>query len=92
MIHSLVIALVLGVSFDDAVMAGLCWTALSVSYSSCCISLAPLLSPMFLIALAQSVMAAMILSAWFMVGFVMRLWLNCAVLVRRSVFVVFMWH
>ena len=44
---------------------------------------------MFLIALAQSVMAAMILSSWFMVGFVMRLWLNCDVLVRRSLFVVF---
>ena len=47
---------------------------------------------MFLIVLAQSAMAAIILSAWVMVGFVIILWLNWVVLVNLSLFVVLMWH
>ena len=69
-------ALVCGAGFTDLVMAVFFLTAFSVSCSSCCISSAPLLPPIFLIALVQSDMAAIIVLAWLMVGFVIILWLN----------------
>ena len=63
-------ALVCGVGFYDLEMALLFFTASSVSFSNCCSSSATSLLPMFLISLLQSAMAAIILSAWVMVGFV----------------------
>ena len=69
-------ALVCGAGFDGVVMASLFLTAFSVSCRSYCISSDPLLLPMFLISLAQSAMAAIILLAWVMVGFVIFLWLK----------------
>ena len=50
------------------------------------------MSPMFLIALVQYAMAAIILSTGVIFGFVMLLWMNCTVLFRHSLFVVVMWH
>ena len=47
------------------------FTACYVSFINGCSSFAPSLLPMFLIALLQSAMAAIILSAWVMVGFMM---------------------
>ena len=69
-------ALVCGAGFAGLVMSLLFLTAFSVSCRSCCISSAPLLLLMFLIALSQSAMAAITLLAWVMVGFVIFLWLN----------------
>ena len=71
--------LVCGAGCADLVMDLLLLTAFYVSCRSCCISSAPLLTPMFLIALAQSDMAAIKVSAWVMVGFLIILWLNWAV-------------
>ena len=51
-----------------------------------------LLLPTFLMALAQSAIAAIILSALVIVGYVIFLWLNCAVSVKRSLLVDLMWH
>ena len=47
---------------------------------------------MFFIALDQSVMAAMILLTGVIFGFVVLLWMNCSVSVRRSLFIFVMWH
>ena len=47
------------------------FTACFVSFINCCSSSALSLLPMFLMDLVQSAMAAIILSAWVMVGFVM---------------------
>ena len=69
-------ALVCGAGFAGLLMASLFLTAFYVSCRSCCISYAPLLLPMFLIYVSQSAMAAIILLAWVMVGFVILLWLN----------------
>ena len=52
----------------------------------------PLLLPEFLMALAQSAIAAIILSAWVIVGRVIFLWLNYAVSVKRLLLVDLMWH
>ena len=84
--------LVCGAGFDGVVMALLFLTAFCVSCRIFCISYAPLLLPMFLIEMEQSAMAAIILSAWVMVGFVIFLCLNCAVLVNLSLSVVLMWQ
>ena len=62
--------LVCGVEFSDLALSLLFCTAYSLSFSNCCSSSSPSLLPMFLIALLQSAMAAIILSAWVMVGFV----------------------
>ena len=62
-------ALVCGVGFYDLEIALLFFTASSASFSNCCSSSAPSLLPMFFIALLQSAMADMILSAWVMVDF-----------------------
>ena len=51
-----------------------------------------LLLPTFLMALAQSDIAAIILSAWVIMGRLIFLWLNCAVSVKRSLLVDLMWH
>ena len=64
------IALVCGVGYSDLAMDLLFFTASSVSFSNFCSSSDPSLLPMFLIALLKSAMAAIILSAWVMVGFV----------------------
>ena len=56
-------ALVCGVGFSDLENDLLLFTASSVSFSNFYISLAPSLLPIFLIALLQAAMAAIILSA-----------------------------
>ena len=61
--------LVRGVGYAGLVLASLFLAAFYVSCMSCCISSAPLLLPVFLIALAQSAMAAIILLAWVIVVF-----------------------
>ena len=66
--------------------------ALSVVLINCRISLPPVPLPKFLIAMAQSVIAAINLSACVMVGWVRFLWLKCMVSVKRSLLVDFMWH
>ena len=52
----------------------------------------PLLLPEFLMALAQSYIAVIILSEWVIVGRVIFLWLNFAVSVKSSLLVDLMWH
>ena len=52
----------------------------------------PLILPAFLMALMQSAIAAIILSAWVIVGRVIFLWLNYAVSVKRLLLVDLMWH
>ena len=52
----------------------------------------PLLLLALLIALVQSTIYAIILSARVIVGRVILLWLNCAVSVKRSLLVDLMWH
>ena len=84
--------LVCGADLADLEMASLLLTASSVSFSNCCILSAPSFLTMFLIDLLQSAMAAIILLAWVMVGFVIILWLNWAVSVNLSLLVVLMWH
>ena len=81
-------AVVLVVSAID----GLWWIDLSVIRKSCFILLETLPLPKFLMALAQSAIAAITLSACVMVGRVIFLWLKCTVSVNRSLLVVFMWH
>ena len=68
------------------------WIVLSVSQTSCLISLDPLPLPKFLIDLAQYDISAITLSACVMVGRVSFLWLKCTVSVNRLFLVVFMWH
>ena len=85
-------ALVGGAGFADLEMDSLFFTASSMNFRSCCISYAPALLPMFLIALAQSAIAAKMFPAWVMVDFVFFLWLNWAVSVNLSLLVVLMWH
>ena len=58
---------------NDLTMAGCWWMACSVSFTSCCISSAPLGLVMYLIAFVQSAIAFMTLSAWVMVGLVIFL-------------------
>ena len=79
-----------GLSF--VAMVGLFWMACSVNARSCSISLFLSFDVRPLICLAQSEMAAMILSACVMVGLVMFLWVNWMVSVRRSPRVSLIWH
>ena len=71
-------AVVVGVSAMD----GLWWIALSVIQKSWCILLDPLPLPNLLMALAQSAISAITLSACVMVGRVIFLWLKCTVSVN----------
>ena len=48
--------------------------------------------PVLLMALTQSVIAAIILLEWVIMGRVIFLWLNCAVYVKRPLLVDLMWH
>ena len=59
---------------------------------SCQISLPPLPFPKFLIALVQSAIADITLSACVMVGQVSFLWLKWIVSVNHLLLVDFMWH
>ena len=67
------------------------WISFSVIRKSCFISSDPLPLPKFLMALAQSDIAAITLSLCVMVVRVSLLWLNCTVSVNRSLVVVFIW-
>ena len=63
-------ALVWGIGFPGLEMDLFFFTVYSVSFNNCCSSSALSLLPMFLIALVQPAMAAIILSEWVMVGLV----------------------
>ena len=79
------------VVFDFSLYVLFC-TARSVILISCCISLPMLLLPKLFIALAQSTIVAINLSACGMVGRVSFLWLKCMVSVKCFLLVDFMWH
>ena len=69
-----------------------CCNARSVIWISWIISSDPLILTKFLIALVQSAISAIALSACVMVGRVRFLWLKCIVSMKRSLLVDFMWH
>ena len=52
----------------------------------------PLIPSMFLMALAQSAIAAITLAACVVVGHVIFLWLDCTVSMNRSLLLDLMWH
>ena len=81
-------AIVVGVAAID----GFWWIALSVIWTSCCISSDPLPLPKFLVALAQYSIAAITLSTCVMLGCVNFPWLKFTVSVNHSFLVVFIWH
>ena len=76
----------------DVVLDVFCFNARSVIWISCRISSPPFLFLKFFIALAQSDIAAITLSACLVVGRVISLWLKCMVSVKCSLLVDFMWH
>ena len=71
---------------------GLWCIAFSVIRKIYLISSYPLPLPKFFMALAQSAISGIALSAYVMVVCVSSLWLKCTVSVNRSFLVVFMWH
>ena len=81
------------VVFEGVVAIGvLCCTSRYVILIIWIISLDTLTWPKYFIALAQSAISAITFSACVMEGIVGFLWLKCIVLVKRSLFVDFMWH
>ena len=81
------VAVVFAVALDV-----LFFIALSVILIRCHISLPLFLLPKFLIALAQSAIAAINFSACVMVGWVSFLWLKWMASVKRYLLVNFKWH
>ena len=75
-----------------AAIDSLWWISFSVIRTSCFIFSDPLPLPKFLMALAQSDIPAITLSACVMVGRISFLWLKCTLSMNHSLLVVFMWH
>ena len=75
-----------------AAMDEFCCIASLVNLKGCCILSEPFPVPKFLMALAQSTISAITLSACVVVGRVIFLWLDCTVSVKRSLLVALIWH